>query len=172
MAARSFSSIWVAFSGKRKAGCYRGAATLDFHAGVHVEEMEIQHMTSCKHDKSSGSSAARSAAKCERRSERNESGSANVEIINCSTDPGIYLSHIFMALFHNFRLWYFFLAFVLHGCSSNNAKQSCQYKDVRFASSFCRSKLMIRHVLIPVWRHRLQTWTWLLIRSLFSLANF
>lgn len=68
-----------------------------------MEEMEIEHMTGCKHDKSSGSSAARSAAKCERHSGQNESGSANVEVINCSTDPGIYLSHIFMALFRNFR---------------------------------------------------------------------
>lgn len=61
-----------------------------------MEEMEIQHMTSCKHDKSSGSSAVRSAAKCERHSEQNESGSVNVQVINCSVDLGsIYLSHVF-----------------------------------------------------------------------------
>lgn len=59
-----------------------------------MEEMEIQHMTSCKHDKSSGSSAARSAAKCEKHSEQNESGSVNVQVINCSVELGvIYLSH-------------------------------------------------------------------------------
>lgn len=68
---------------------------LDIRAGVHMEEMEIQHMTSCKHDKSSGSSAARSAAKCEKHSEQNESGSVNVQVINCSVELGvIYLSHV------------------------------------------------------------------------------
>lgn len=69
-----------------------------------MEEMEIQHMTSCKHDKSSGSSAARSAAKWEKHSERNESGSMNVQAINCSVELGvIYLWHVLTALFHYFK---------------------------------------------------------------------
>lgn len=78
-----------------------------------MEEMEIQHMTSCKHDKSSGNSAARSAAKCKRHSEQNESGSVNVEVINCSVDlGGIYLSHVFTAMFYYFRCTLVVLAFV------------------------------------------------------------
>lgn len=70
-------------------------------------------MTGCKHDKSSGSGSARSAAKSERHSEQNYLGSVNVEVINCSTDPGIYLSHIFMALFRNFRCALMVFAFSL-----------------------------------------------------------
>lgn len=77
-----------------------------------MEEMEIQHMTSCKHDKSSGSSAARSAAKCEKHSEQNESGSVNVQVINCSAELGvIYLSHALTAVFHYFKGTFTALAF-------------------------------------------------------------
>lgn len=77
-----------------------------------MEEMEIQHMTSCKHDKSSGSSAARSAAKCEKHSEQNESGSVNVQVINCSVELGvIYLSHALTAVFHYFKGTFVALAF-------------------------------------------------------------
>lgn len=68
-----------------------------------MEEMEIQHMTSCKHDKSSGSSTVWSAARCERHSKQNNSGSVNVQVINCSVDlGGIYLSHVFTAKFYYF----------------------------------------------------------------------
>lgn len=69
-----------------------------------MEEMEIQHMTSCKHDKSSGSGAARSAAKCEKHSEQNESGSVNVRVINRSAELGrVHLSHASTAVFHCFK---------------------------------------------------------------------
>lgn len=61
-------------------------------------------MTSCKHDKSSGSGAAPSAAKCEKHSEQNESGSVNVRVINCSVELGlVYLSHALTAVFHCFK---------------------------------------------------------------------
>lgn len=102
-----------------------------------MEEMEIQHMTGCKHDKSSGSSAARSAAKRENYSEQNESGSVRVQIINCSVDLGvIYLSHALTAVFHYFKGTFMVLAFSLcvQRLQVQQMKKNQQYKDIKATS--------------------------------------